>query len=82
MIKDLPQDIMLTTIDNPFNPFTQYDAWQEWDEANGYFTCALLDRFVKSSDELSDYDQALAINQGINNLLKLNPTGKHRKVIR
>lgn len=77
---ELPKDTMLTTIDNPFNPFTQFDAWKAWDESMGYFSCSLLDRFVKSSDELSDIDQALAINQAIDIIIKLNPTGKHRKV--
>lgn len=45
---------MLTTIDNPFNPFTNFDEWFAFDVDQGYNTCALLARETFVSDELSD----------------------------
>ena len=39
---------MLTTIDNPYDPFTEYDRWLEFDEEKGYFTNSYLQR--KQSD--------------------------------
>jgi hypothetical protein len=72
--------IMLTTIDNPFSPFTDFDAWKAFDESNGYFTCAYLARIVRSSDELSDTDEDLAIQNAIDEIVKLNINGKYRKV--
>lgn len=66
---------MLTTIDNPYNPFTQFDAWYVYDTDKGYNTCALLARITKSSDELSDYDQALAIELAMHEIIKENVTG-------
>jgi hypothetical protein len=33
---------MLTTYDNPYNPYTDYDAWWQWDRDNGYNTPELL----------------------------------------
>jgi hypothetical protein len=48
---------MLTTTDNPFNPFTEYDEWFAYDVSKGYNTCAYLARIVKSSDELSETAQ-------------------------
>jgi hypothetical protein len=47
------QQSMLTTIDNPFNPFTQFDEWNAFDTQQGYYTCAYLARIAKVSDELS-----------------------------
>ena len=29
-------DILLTTKDNEFNPFTQYDDWKKFDQDHGY----------------------------------------------
>ena len=73
------EPVMLTTVDNPFNPFTQWDEWYAWDEAAGYHSTALLARVVISSDELSDYDQQLDYEQGIDEIVKENVSGMHRK---
>ena len=77
----MPEDAMLSTVDNPFSPFTQYDDWLEWDESHGYYTNGLLDRYVRTSDELSDVEEALAINQAIDEIVKDNFSGKHIKVL-
>lgn len=71
---------MLTTVDNPFNPFTNYDEWSSFDEDAGYFTSSFLARIVLSSDELSEADQDLAIEQAIDEVVKENVLGLYRKV--
>ena len=75
-------EYMLTTIDNPFNPFTNYDEWYAFDTQMHYNTCAYLARITKSSDELSDIDQELAIDQAMNEIVNINLTGKYLKVTR
>lgn len=37
---------MITTTDNPFDPFTEYDQWSDYDERQGYFTNQYLARLV------------------------------------
>lgn len=71
---------MLTTVDNPFNPFTQYDEWSAYDEQAGYHTNGLLARMIKTSSDLSEADESLAIEQAIDDVIELNPLGVHRKV--
>lgn len=71
---------MLTTVDNPYNPFTQFDEWLCFDESSGYYTTQLLARVTKSSHSLSETDQDLAIEQAIDEIVKENVTGMHRKV--
>ena len=71
---------MLTTIDNPFSPFTQFREWYEFDVANGYFTSSLLGRITNSSSELSENDQELHVQNAISEIIKENVSGKHRKV--
>ena len=71
---------MLTTVDNPFNPFTQFKEWYEFDEAAGYHSSAFLARVVISSDELSDVEQNMAIEHGIDEIVKENVTSMFRKV--
>lgn len=31
-----PTEYMLTTLDNPFDPFTRFDEWLEYDTTLGY----------------------------------------------
>jgi len=71
---------MLTTVDNPYDPFTQFDEWYSFDEAAGYATCGLLARIVVTSDELSEADQDLALEQAIDEIVKENVLGIYRKV--
>jgi hypothetical protein len=71
---------MLTTVDNPFNPFTQFDEWYQFDRAAGYNTPSFLARIVKTSDELSEADQSLAIEDAIDEIVTENVLGIYRKV--
>ena len=71
---------MLTTIDNPYDPFTQFDEWYRFDEQSGYHTTGLLARITISSTELSDADQSDAIESAIEEAVQLNVNGMYRKV--
>ena len=71
---------MLTTIDNPFSPFTEWDEWYAFDLHMGYHTPSFLDRIVQSSDELSEADQTLAVQLGIEEIVRENVRGIYRKV--
>lgn len=76
------EEYMLSTSDNPFNPFTQWDQWFAFDARAGYHTPAYLARVVRSSSELSESDQAIALNEGIDEILQFNLTGNYVKVPR
>jgi hypothetical protein len=76
----MTNEYMLSTIDNPFNPFTQWNDWKRFDEDMGYFTCSYLARIAKTSDDLSDADMDRAINAAIDEIVNLNILGVYRKV--
>lgn len=71
---------MLTTLDNPYDPFTKFDEWFAFDEGKGYHTCSYLARVAKVSDELSEADESQAIDQAIDEILYYNLTGNYKKV--
>jgi hypothetical protein len=73
-------DSMLTTLDNPYNPFTHFDEWYAFDEQHGYNTFNYLARLVKTSDDLSDADERLVIEEAIDEVVKLNVLGIYVKV--
>ena len=68
------REVMLTTVDNPFNPFDNFDEWYKIDMQFGYNTCALLARIAPApADSLPDaYCDAL-IEQAMDRWCKMFP---------
>lgn len=73
---------MLTTTDNPFDPFTEFDSWFQYDEEKGYHTCSYLARIAKTSSELSDKDNEEEIDRAIDRIVELNVLGIYKKVMK
>ena len=73
---------MLTTVDNPYDPFTQWKEWYAFDTNSGYFSPGLLARIVKTSDDMSEAAQMQAIEDAIDEIVDINTLGVFRKVSR
>lgn len=71
---------MLTTVDNPYNPFTQNDEWTVWDETNGYRTNQYLARIVRLSDDLSEADEDAEMERAIDEIVTHNINGLYKKI--
>ena len=63
----------LTTIDNPYNPFDEFEKWFVYDVVKGYNTCGYLARIATVSDQLSDEENFKEIERGIDEIVRLNP---------
>lgn len=75
-------EVMLTTLDNPYNPFTEFDEWFAFDENEGYHSSALLARITVTSDDISESEQVSDYEDAINEIVRENVSGVHRKVFR
>lgn len=75
-------EYMLSTVDNPFDPFTQFQQWYAFDTGMGYHSSSLLARVAKTSDELSEANQRFATQVAIEEIVRENVSGMHRKVSR
>ena len=51
--------VAITTFDNPFNPFKDYDSWLMFDIEKGYNTCGYLGRIARTTDQMSDAEDVL-----------------------
>lgn len=71
---------MLTTVDNPFNPFTNFDEWFAFDMNHESSATNLLGRVVNYSDELSELDQNFAIESAIDEIVSEDPLLIYKKV--
>lgn len=74
------KEFMLSTSDNPYNPFTQFKEWYAFDISKGYNTCSYLARICELSEDVCDRETRLSINDAIEEALMYNLTGNRIKV--
>ncbi len=72
------EDEMLTTVDNPYNPFDQFSEWYAYDTQKGHYTCELLARFAKTSDELTDEENSEEIHNAMVSIIAIDPENKYK----
>ena len=75
-------DTMLTTIDNPYNPFDHFDEWFNWDFIAGYNTCSKVSRICYDSYELSPKEREEIYRDAALDILDNDPTGKYTLICR
>lgn len=71
---------MLTTIDNPFNPFDDFTSWFLFDVEKGYNSSAYLARIARTSDQLSDEENNFEIERAIDEIIKYDFMNIYKKV--
>ena len=77
---------MLTTFDNPYNPFTMFDSWYLYDLESSAKNdvripcCSYVDRLAKTSDQLTDEENALEVERAIDEIIRLDFMNVYKKV--
>lgn len=70
----------LTTVDNPYDPFNQFDSWLRFDLDKGYNSCSYLDRIARTSDQFSDEENEKEIERAIDEIIKYDFMNIYKKV--
>ena len=79
----MSRKVAITTTDNPYDPFTQFDEWFALDELKGYCSCSLLARIANTSSDLNFEETNVVIENAIDRIVSnLNPFGIYRKVVK
>lgn len=76
----MANECMLTTVDNPFDPFEQFDSWFLFDVEKGYNSCAYLGRIAKTSDQLSEEENEMEVEKAIDEIIKYDFMNVYKKV--
>ena len=76
----MANEVMLTTIDNPYNPFEQFDLWLLFDKEKGYNTCEYLARIVNLTNDMSEKEIEVATDRAIDEIIINDPFGIYKKV--
>ena len=80
-------DVLLTTYNNPYDPFVDWDSWYRFDVNNKTDCCGYLSRMVDSIIEananskfkntndsfIDDETNDAIIDEAMNKIIKLNP---------
>lgn len=72
--------VMLTTFDNPYDPFEQFSSWFLFDVEKGYNTCSYLGRITKFSDEMSTAEEDEEVERAIDEIIKYDFMNIYKKV--
>lgn len=71
---------MLTTFDNPFNPFDQFEQWFLFDVEKGYNTCDRLARTANLSEDLSDKEYLEETERAIDEIILYDYLNIYKKL--
>lgn len=75
-------ETMLTTFDNPFDPFDEFISWFLFDVEKGYNTCSKLARIARSSDNLSTIEDKRETERAIDEIINYDFLNIYKKVTR
>ncbi len=78
----MSNDFMLTTIDNPFDPFEQFTSWLLFDKEKGYDCCERLARIANTSDEMTEKEINNEIERAIDEIIKYDILDIYKKAVR
>lgn len=73
-------EVMLTTFDNPFDPFSDFTSWFLYDVEKGYNSCSILARIDKSTDDMSDEERMIEMERAIDEIIKNDFQNIYKKV--
>ena len=76
----MANECMLTTFDNPFNPFEDYSSWLAFDMEKGYNCCEMLARFTNNSDDMTLKEEFEDIERAIDEIIKKDFLDIYKKV--
>ena len=76
----MASNCMLTTFDNPYDPFDQFTSWFLFDTEKGYNSCSRLARVARTSEQFSEKENDEEIERAIDEIIKYDFMNIYKKV--
>ena len=73
-------NVALTTNDNPYDPFEQFNSWFLFDTEKGYNSCSYLARIARTSDQFTEEENEEEIERAIDEIVKYDFMNIYKKV--
>ena len=71
---------MLTTFDNPYNPFDQFESWFLFDVEKGYNTSSRLARTANISEDMTEKEYFEETERAIDEIILNDPLNIYKKL--
>lgn len=78
----MAKKVFLTTVDNPYDPDTQFTSWYLYDKEKGYDSCDYLARIARTSNQLSDEENVDEIERAIDEIVHYDFLDIYKKVVK
>lgn len=76
------KECKLTTVDNPYDPFEDFDSWFLYDVEKKHNCCSILARTIKFTDDMSQVEMDIETERAIDEIIKYDFQNKYKKVTR
>ena len=76
----MAHDCMLTTFDNPFDPFEQFTSWLMFDKEKGYNSCERLARIAQLTEDMSQVEIDRETERAIDEIVQYDFLNVFKKV--
>lgn len=76
----MEHNCMLTTFDNPYNPFEDFSLWFLFDVDHGYNTCARLGRLVNITNDMTQNEIDEETERAIDEIIEYDFMNIYRKI--
>ena len=77
--ENMSKDVFITTHDNPYDYFKQFDQWYNFDQRHGYYTLEYIGRLIRPANDLSEEEQRIELENTIDKIIEWN--GKFYKKV-
>ena len=75
-------EVMLTTFDNPYDPFDDFDQWYSFDKQMHYDTCEKIARIAHSFEDFSTIEEKKDTERAIDEIIDNDFLNSYKKVTR
>ena len=71
---------MLTTFDNPYDPFDDFTSWFMYDVEKGYNSCSYVARIAKTSEQFTEKENNEEIERAIDEIILYDFRNIYKKI--
>jgi hypothetical protein len=76
------KQVTATTIDNPFNPFEDFNSWFMFDIEKGYDTSSKLGRLTNLTEDMTEKEENEEVERAVDRLIEIDPLDIYIKVVK